>query len=184
MKEWKPEEIKKKYLGSTSTYNYLFSKVAGNDSYFVYKFMYHLRRYEYLISISSKSIFLKFRRLYHLNRYQKYARILGYVIGDGVLGDDVVFYHRASIIINSDARVGDGCRFHGDAVLGVKNTGSKGCPVLGKDVDIGAGAKILGDIYIADNVVIGANSVVIHSVETPGATVAGIPAKEIKSRKS
>ena len=106
------------------------------------------------------------------------------MIGDGVLGDDVVFYHRASIIINSDARVGDGCRFHGDAVLGVKNTGSKGCPVLGKNVDIGAGAKILGDIYIADNVVIGANSVVIHSVETPGATVAGIPAKEIKSRKS
>lgn len=180
MSDWNSRRIKKYYLGSDKLYDYLINKIAGNDNYFIYKFIYHLRKYEYLISFNSSSIILKLKRLYHLNRYQKYARILGYVIGDGVLGDNVIFFHRASIIINAQARIGDGCQFHGDAVIGVKNTGSKGCPVLGKNVDIGAGAVILGDIYIADDVVIGANSVVIHSVKTPGTVVAGVPAKEIR----
>lgn len=44
---------------------------------------------------------------------------------------------------------------------------------------IGAGAKVLGEIRIADGVIIGANSVVIHSVDTIGAVVAGSPAKVI-----
>jgi len=43
---------------------------------------------------------------------------------------------------------------------------------------IGAGAKVLGNVVIGDNVRIGANAVVLHSV-AEGETVAGIPAREI-----
>ena len=53
-------------------------------------------------------------------------------------------------------------------------------PIIGDYVDIGAGARILGDITIGNNVVIGANSVVIDDVPS-NSVVAGIPAKVIKT---
>lgn len=52
-----------------------------------------------------------------------------------------------------------------------------GTPQIGDNVFIGAGAKILGDITIANNTTIAANAVVIHSIENEGCTLAGIPAK-------
>ena len=52
----------------------------------------------------------------------------------------------------------------------------RGKPVLGNNVFVGAGAKILGDIEIGDNVVIAANSVVMSSIPD-NCSVVGIPAK-------
>jgi serine O-acetyltransferase len=53
-------------------------------------------------------------------------------------------------------------------------------PVLGDNVVVGAGAKVLGGISLGDNVKVGANSVLLRSVP-PNATVAGIPAREVYS---
>jgi serine O-acetyltransferase len=47
--------------------------------------------------------------------------------------------------------------------------------VIGNNVDIGAGAKILGPIKVGDNVVIGANAVVICDVPDD-CIAAGVPA--------
>ena len=57
---------------------------------------------------------------------------------------------------------------------------SENVPVIGSGVYLGAGAKILGDIYVGDNSIIGANSVVINDV-APNSIVVGVPAKCIKS---
>ena len=51
-------------------------------------------------------------------------------------------------------------------------------PTVGNNVVIGAGAKVLGPIYIGSNSKIGANSVVLNNVPE-GATAVGIPAKNI-----
>ena len=185
MDDWKTtkENLRKTYFGSLSVKERLKSFLCGGDSWFIYQFLLHLRRYELLIKRRTTP-WMTFCRIWHLRQYQRYARICGYVIGDGVLGDDVIFFHRASIIINPDARVGSGCLFHGDCCLGVSRTGDRGCPVLGKNVDIGTGAKILGNITIADNIVIGANAVVTHSFTEPGITIAGIPARKIETGHS
>ncbi len=53
-------------------------------------------------------------------------------------------------------------------------------PVLGDNVVVGAGAKVLGGISLGDNVKVGANSVLLRSVPA-NATVAGIPAREVFS---
>lgn len=55
-------------------------------------------------------------------------------------------------------------------------------PIIGNNVYIATGAKILGPIKIGSNVIIGANAVVINDVPN-NVTVAGIPAKIIKSKK-
>lgn len=55
-------------------------------------------------------------------------------------------------------------------------------PVLGDEVFIGAGARVLGGIHIGDGAIIGANAVVIDDVPA-GATTVGIPARIIAARK-
>ena len=55
-----------------------------------------------------------------------------------------------------------------------------GHPRIGGHVDIGAGAKLLGGIVVGDDVLIGANSVVLDDVPA-GATVVGIPAVVVAS---
>ncbi len=57
-----------------------------------------------------------------------------------------------------------------------------GRPVIGNDVEIGAGAVIVGSIHIGDNAIIGANAVVTRTVPT-GAISGGIPAKVIRMRE-
>lgn len=166
------------YLQVENIRNSIIQRFIKLESYYIYKFMLYLRYYEYFIA-KKTNIIISFVRLICLKKYQQYATKLGFVIGDGVLGENVKFFHRGSIIINPGAKVGDGCKFHGDACIGVKKTGEEGAPVLGQNVDIGVGARILGDIYIADNIIIGANSVVTQSFYEPGIVIAGIPAKKI-----
>lgn len=104
---------------------------------------------------------------------------LGYFVSPGCLGERVVFFHKGSIIINHRSVIGDGCKFHGDNCVGNDGVSEK-CPVLGKNIDIGIGAKIIGDITLADNIIIGANAVVTKSFLEPGIVIAGVPARRIK----
>ena len=62
------------------------------------------------------------------------------------------------------------------------NSFSMKAPVIGRNVDIGIGSKIIGDVTISDDIVIGANSVVTKSFLEKGIVIAGVPAKKIKNR--
>ena len=69
--------------------------------------------------------------------------------------------------------------FHGNCCIGSNGGHPDDSPVIGDHVDIGQNAQILGDIRVENNVRIGAGAVVVTDVLTPGATVVGVPAKEI-----
>lgn len=177
-------KTRKQYMwGSTSGWTCLQYRLAKSESYYKYRFLMHLKIYEYLITQKTTPL-TYIRRRYHLNKYTKYARKCDFAINDGVLGENILFYHTAKIVINPAAKVGDGCRFHGPCCIGVAHTGDTKAPILGKNIDIGFGAVILGDIYIADNITIGANAVVTKSFYTPGITIAGVPAREIKKSET
>nr|WP_292372222.1 hypothetical protein [Methanosarcina sp. UBA411] len=53
---------------------------------------------------------------------------------------------------------------------------------MGNNVYIGPGAKIFGNITIADDIAIGANSVVNKSFYEKGISIAGVPAKKINNK--
>jgi serine O-acetyltransferase len=84
--------------------------------------------------------------------------------------------HFGGIVISGDAVFGDDCVIRNGVTVGLKNTGFRGSPILGNRVDIGAGAKILGAIQIGDDVVIGANAVVLIDVVSNSIAV-GVPAR-------
>lgn len=88
--------------------------------------------------------------------------------------------HGSGLVIGETAIVGKGCvLFHGATLGGTGNETGKRHPTLGKNVMVGAGAKVLGNINIGDNVLIAANAVVLDDVPS-GATVVGIPGRVVK----
>lgn len=68
---------------------------------------------------------------------------------------------------------------HGNNCIGNNRKEDERAPHIGNNVEIGVGAKIIGDIYVVDNVKIGANAVVVKSCFTNGATLVGVPAHEV-----
>ncbi len=91
------------------------------------------------------------------------------------IGEGFVIDHAFGIVISGDARIGSHCRVRTGVVIGLNRVETPGSPVIGHHVDIGAGAKILGRITIGDNVLIGANAVVIRDVPSNSVAV-GVPA--------
>ncbi len=63
--------------------------------------------------------------------------------------------------------------------IGMRNTHQ--FPLIGSNVTIGAGARVLGDIVVGDGASIGANAVVIDNV-APGDTMVGIPARSVRRK--
>jgi len=90
------------------------------------------------------------------------------------IGRNFVIDHFGGIIISGYAKFGDNCRIRNGVVVGLQRVDEPCAPVVGDNVDIGAGAKILGRITIGNNVVIGANAVVIRDVPD-NCTVVGVP---------
>ncbi|NMG18278.1 serine O-acetyltransferase [Brasilonema bromeliae] len=99
------------------------------------------------------------------------------------LGRRVIVEHQGAIVIHGDCSIGDECIIRQGVTLGNRYLDRPlDAPKLGKHVNVGAGAKIFGNVTIGDNASIGANAVVLCDVPA-GATAVGIPARIIHSEK-
>lgn len=75
--------------------------------------------------------------------------------------------------------IGKNCWVNQQVTIGYSD--SNHCPYIGDNVEIYAGAKVIGGITIGDDVIIGSNAVVVKDVPSHS-IVAGVPAKIIKKR--
>jgi serine O-acetyltransferase len=91
------------------------------------------------------------------------------------IGNNFVIDHFGGIIISGFAKFGNDCRIRNGVVVGLRRVDEPRAPVIGNNVDIGAGAKVLGPISIGNNVAIGANAVVLRDVPD-NSVAAGVPA--------
>lgn len=100
------------------------------------------------------------------------------------IGSGFYIGHFGGIVINPNSEIGKNCNISQGVTIGQVNRGpNKGVPILGDNVYIGPGAKMIGKIVIGDNVAIGANCVVTKDVPD-NAVVVGVPGKIISYKGS
>lgn len=98
-----------------------------------------------------------------------------------VIGEFCFIDHGQGVVIGETAVIGNRVTLYHDVTLGGTSLQKvKRHPTLSDDVVVGAGAKLLGPITVGEGARIGANAVVIKDVAA-GATVVGIPAREVQS---
>ncbi len=118
------------------------------------------------------------RLVSHFSRW-----ITGIEIHPGAtIGRRVFIDHGMGVVIGETAEIGDDTTlYHGVTLGGTSWNKGKRHPTLGRNVVVGAGAKLLGPIVVGDGAKVGSNAVVVKDVP-PGATAVGIPAKIIEDR--
>lgn len=88
-------------------------------------------------------------------------------------------YRGIGVVIHKRAVIGSHCTIGQGITIGGRSKHVE-VPVIGNNVYMGPGCRILGPIKIGDNVIIGPNSVVLHDVPS-NSIVVGIPGKVIKT---
>jgi serine O-acetyltransferase len=123
----------------------------------------------------NKKLFFLARAVSQLGRFFTGIEIHpGAKIGKGIFID-----HGMGVVIGETAEVGNHVTiYHGVTLGGTGKDKGKRHPTLGDNVTVGAGAKILGPIFIGNGAKIGANSVILKAVPAE-ATAVGIPARFI-----
>ncbi len=94
----------------------------------------------------------------------------------GEIGGGLFIQHGFATMIAATS-IGENCWINQQVTIGFN--GHSRPPIIGSNVMICCGAKVLGPITIGDKAVIGANACVIRDVE-PRAVMGGVPAKRIK----
>ena len=125
-------------------------------------------------------------RLWRQPGYRLLARLLsqlarswtGVEIHPGAtIGRRLFIDHGMGVVIGETAVIGDDAvLFHSVTLGGRSMSHGKRHPTVGDRVVIGAGAKVLGPIWIGDDVQIGANAVVVTDI-CPGEVAVGVPAR-------
>ncbi len=120
------------------------------------------------------------RFISHISRW-----LTGIEIHPGApIGERVFFDHGMGIVIGETAEIGEGCTIYHGVTLGGTSLykGAKRHPTLGRDVVIGAGAKVLGGFTVGDGAKVGSNAVLTKPVPA-GATAVGNPARIIQAEQ-
>jgi serine O-acetyltransferase len=134
----------------------------GTAAMILYRFMQWSRRYRL---VPLEMVFNK------LN-----AVLCGCIIGRGAeFGPGLVLIHSNGIVINGAVRAGRAVHIEHQVTIGAER---RQTPILGNDVFIGAGARIIGAVSIGDGARVGANAVVLRDVP-PHHTAVGVPAQNV-----
>lgn len=135
--------------------------------------VYRFGRWRY--GLRPRLIRAPFSALYHV-LYKLVQILTGIELPCEVtLGRGFVIDHFGGIVVSGYAEFGDNCRIRNGVVVGLRRVDEPCAPLIGDDVDIGAGAKLLGRIRIGNRVAIGANAVVLCDVPDDHVAI-GVPA--------
>lgn len=134
------------------------------------------RKYRYYKE-KNKNVFEYLKCIYYGRKQSRYIKH-NMIDIEGEIGENLLIYH-PNIIISPKAKLGNNVKMHGANCIG-NNGIIDAAPTIGDNVDIGYGATIIGDIKIADNIIIGANALVNKSFLEKGVVIAGVPAKIVK----
>ena len=150
-------------------------RLLGSEKAVIWSWQKRLRKTEYYYNTNKKIRFNISKAILN-HKSNKY----GLHVGLNVFGRGLHIMHLGSILTNGRVRVGEDCAVHINTALVAQGVSNE-VPKLGNHIVIGTGATILGDIWIADGIAIGANALVNKSFYEENIAVAGVPAKKISN---
>lgn len=150
----------------------LFRRLLFNPSFQV-TFWYRLARYFRL----KHSLWYWPTEMLHRHYGHKYGIGLS---ADLPVGGGLMFAHFNCIFIGAES-VGKNLTVYQGCTIGAVH--GKGAPTIGDNVLMYAGSKIVGKVHVGNNVVIGANAVVVNDVPD-NAVVVGVPARVVSLNAS
>lgn len=135
---------------------------------FVY-FMVHYKAFRNLF-------YFRIGKIQHLINFlcPKLSTLHIYVIQN--LGAGLFIEHGESTYIYAKS-IGKNCYINQQVTIGYSN--KTDCPILLDNVQVKAGAKVIGNVTLGDNVIVGANAVVVKNIPD-NCVVVGVPAYIIK----
>ncbi len=163
-------------------YNHLFKRFEWNEPSYIVVILYRaargirkLPRWLFPIKLVLNILIVPF--------YAFFSILFGISIPRGAeIGPGLRIYHYGTIVINPRAVIGKNFSIHHGCTIGVKSSYYDQV-IVGDNVTMGAGAKVLGNIRIGNNVTIGANAVVLADVPDNSIAV-GIPARIIPKKNA
>lgn len=167
-----------RYAGNSTLSSFLYHMVVSPG----YKYAFWMRTCAYLKSHSLIRFVLFPPAWLILSHYEyKYGVSISY---QTQVGSGLHIGHFGGIVVNRYAMIGKNCNLSHQVTLGVVRRGTRmGYPVIGDNVYIGPGAKVIGNVHVGNNVAIGANCVVTDDVPD-NSVVVGIPGRVISSEGS
>ena len=130
--------------------------IYGNPP--ILKYLKVMRNYSYYEKQTGVCKTLKTR--WYTRKYLLLGQRLGFTIDKDVLGYGVCIPHYGTIIIGSRNRIGNYAVIHTSTCI------TEGEKVIGDAFYLSAGAKVVGDIILGDEVSVSSNSVVNHSYDS------------------
>ena len=154
--------------------------LVKDKDWLIYRFQRALRLSEYHYNNRS-NVLHKLLYLYYRRKKNTLGNKLGIEIWENTFGPGLRIWHAGAIVVNGYSKIGAHCQLRGDNCIGVDGN-HPNAPVIGDNVILGNGAKIIGGIHIQDDSIVGAGAVVVKSSMIKGDTLVGVPARSIKGQ--
>lgn len=164
------------YAPYTLSLRYFKSVLMRDPGTVRWNYIKTLRKLEFYFNNRNKSFIYAMLNAIYARKFNSLGLKLGIELDRNVFDEGLMIFHAQGVVVNGDVKVGKNCILHGGNVIGNMGNDLK-MPVIGNNVRLGTGAKVLGDVYIADGVQIGAGAVVLDSCYEKGALLVGIPAR-------
>lgn len=166
-------------MEGVSYVNYIIKLILGSESAHVFRYLKCLRYCEY--HYNSCGVLHRFMYAIYRIRLHRMGLRYNVRIPLNVCGYGLTIYHIAGgggCLLNAKS-IGNNCKIQAGVLLGNSHHSEDERPVIGDNVEIGPGAKVLGKVFVGNDVVIGANAVVTKDIES-ATFVGGVPALLIK----
>lgn len=169
-------------MGTLSLIKKIQGWLLGAESYRVCQYLYCLRHIEYWHNVYSAkpNLFSLICKMYWQVRTARQSAKTNIEIGLNVVGYGFRIPHIVGGVIIHCKSIGYNCQVNSGVVVGIKYT-SENMAVIGNNVELCVGAKVIGKVCIGDNVIVAPNAVVIHDVPS-NSIVGGVPAKILKTQ--
>lgn len=151
------------------------------ESFYVRKYLRILRKLEYYTNVKSLFGVGKLKKIYYTIMWKRLSNKYGIYIHPNTIGKGLYIPHFYGGIQLNCISMGDFCSVSSGVVVGNKGSQDNRA-IIGNNVELTIGCKVIGKVVLGNNVIVAPNSVVIKNIPD-NAVVSGVPAMIIKARE-